>query len=154
LRHYKYLLFPLILLILLFTSCTNPIDKEKHNNYYYTNKVSKHLTLDKNISGKVIDTNFYKEIDLSTDSIATLKDFIQNLKKENFIDLPKDLPNKPKYKFYLNFDKEKYIINVYTEKYISIYPWDGNYSMDYIDMTGVYLNYNLYGLCVNIFPKR
>lgn len=149
----KILLFTLMSLIILFTSCSNPINKEKSNNYYYTNEVSKHLTLDKNINGSIIDTNFYKEIELSKDSIDTIKNFTHNLKKENFIDLPKTLPNNPKYKFYLNFDKEKYVINVYTEKYISIYPWDGNYSMDYIDMTGVYLNYNLYGLCVNTFLK-
>jgi len=149
----KYFLFLLTLLILLFTSCSNPINKEKENNYYYTNQLSKHLTLDKNISGTVMDTNFYKELELSKDSITTIKDFIHNLKKGNFIDLPKDLPNKPKFKLYLNFDKEKYVINIYTEKYISIYPWDGDYSMDYIDMTGVYLNYNLYGLCVNAFPQ-
>ena len=101
-----------------------------------------------------MDTNFYKELELSKDSITTIKDFVHNLKKVNFIDLPKDLPNKPKFKLYLNFDKEKYVINIYTEKYISIYPWDGDYSMDYIDMTGVYLNYNLYGLCINAFPQR
>ncbi|MBC8062514.1 MAG: DUF4883 family protein [Clostridiaceae bacterium] len=150
----KYFIFPLILLVLLFSSCTNPINKQKANKYYYTNEVSKHLTLDKNISGSIIDTNFYKEIELSKDSITTIKDFIDNLKKDNFIDLPKTLPAKPKYKFYLNFNKEKYVINIYTEKYISIYPWDGDYVMDYIDMTGVYLNYNLYGLCINTFPQR
>ena len=152
-RYYKFM-FPLILLIFLFSSCSSPVNKQKKYNYYYTNEVSKHLTLDKKISGTVIDTNFYKEIELSKDSITTIENFIRNLKKENFIDLPKGLPNKPKYKFYLNFDKEKYIINVYTEKYISIYPWDGDYTMDYIDMTGVYLNYNLYGLCINTFPQR
>ena len=151
---YKYYFFPLILLIILFTSCSNPINKEKGNKYYYTNEVSKHLTLDKNISGHTMDTNFYKEIELSKDSITTIKDFIGNLKSENFVDLPKDLPDKPNYKLYLNFDKEKYVINVYTEKYISIYPWDGDYSMDYIDMTGVHINYNLYGLCTNSFSRN
>ena len=153
-KQHKYPLLSLILLIILLTSCSNPINKGKGNNYYYTNKVLKHLTLDKDISGDIIDTNFYKEIDLSKDSIASVKSFMDNLKKENFIDLPKTLPKKPKYKLYLNFGKEKYVINIYSEKYISIYPWDGDYSMDYIDMTGVYLNYNLYGLCINTFTKK
>ena len=146
-----YFLFPLIVFVIFLTSCSNPINKEKGNTYYYTNEFSKHLTLDKKVSGNIMDTNFYKEIELSKDSITTIKDFVGNLKKANFIAQPSTLPKKPKYKFYLDFDKEKYVINVYTEKYISIYPWDGDYSMDYIDMTGVYLNYNLYGLCTNTF---
>ena len=151
---YKYSLIPVIILAFLISSCSIPVSREKSSNYYYTNQVSKHLTLDKNISVYIIDTNFYKEIKLSEDSVTTIKDFIHNLKNENFISLPKNLPNKPKYKFYLNFDKEKYVINIYTDKYISIYPWDGDFSMDYIDMTGVYLNYNLYGLCINTYPQR
>ncbi len=153
-KNYKYAIIVFLLITVLFSSCSNPINSKKSNKYYYTNLVAKHLVKDNKINGTVMDTNFYKEINLSSEDISTIKSFIKTLKGNNFINAPKDLPKKPEYKIYLNFQKAKYVINVYNEKYIAIYPWDGNFPMDYIDMTGVYLSNNLYGMCKNIFPKN
>ena len=49
--------------------------------------------------------------------------------------------------------KDKYIINVYNKQYISVYPFDGNFSMDYIDMSNIPEAYNLYNLCNFLFNK-
>lgn len=127
---------------------------KKPNLYYYTNIVSKLLFSNTKLNVKLLDTNFYKEMELSKDDIATIKDFTKALKLYNFIEKPKDLPQKPAYKLFFIFEKEKYIINVYNEKYISVYPWDGIYSMDYIDMTGTQNLYNLYGLSKYLIPRK
>ncbi|WP_045516751.1 DUF4883 family protein, partial [Clostridium sporogenes] len=47
----------------------------------------------------------------------------------------------------------KYIINVYNKQYISVYPFDGNFPMDYIDMNNIPEAYNLYNLCNFLFNK-
>ncbi|MCM0648485.1 DUF4883 family protein [Clostridium swellfunianum] len=129
------------------------ITKKKPNNFYYTNSLAKNLTLESSIKIKLMDTNFYKEKDLSIEDIDTVRNFTKALKKNNFIEKPKDLPEKPLYKLFFTFNKEKYVINVYSEKYISVYPWDGNYSMDYIDMEGIQPLYNLCGLCKYLIPR-
>lgn len=129
------------------------IVKKKPNNFYYINNLAKNLTLDSSIKGKLLDTNFYKEIDLSKDDIETLKNFTKALKKPNFIDRPKDLPEKPSYKIFLTFSKEKYVLNIYNDKYISVYPWDGTYPMDYLDMSNIQTHYNLFGLCKYLIPR-
>ena len=41
---------------------------------------------------------------------------------------------KPPYRLYFNFKNKSYVVEVYNEKYLSIYPWDGNYPRDYINM--------------------
>lgn len=153
-KRYIKNLFTYVLIVSIFTSCTYPLDNNKSNNYYYTNLVAKHIKLNNKLDIKVMDTNFYKELDLSKDNISTIKNFINNLKGTNFINKPADLPKKPEYKLYLKFTKAKYVINVYSERYITIYPWDGNLTMDYIDMNGIYTNYNLYGLCKSIFQQN
>ncbi|MFL0247844.1 DUF4883 family protein [Candidatus Clostridium stratigraminis] len=127
---------------------------KKPNTYYYTNLIAKLLIKDSNIEAKVLDTNFYKEKELSKDDLDTIKNFTKGLKSYNFIDKPKNLPEKPVYKLFLNFDKEKYVINVYNEKYLTIYPWDGSFPMDYIDMTGTQNLYNLFGLCQYLIPRQ
>ena len=139
---------------ILLTACSLNLNNEKNVNNFYTKQLEKTLASNDPVAFSVTDTNFYKEITLSQEDVTTIKSFISNLKSENFIDKPKDIPEKPKYKLYLKFKNEKFVINVYTEKYITLYPWDGFYKMDYIDMTGVFLNYNLYGLCFNSFPQN
>jgi predicted aminopeptidase len=101
----------------------------------------------------VLDTNFYKEKELSQEDIEIIKNFSKSLKISNFIEKPKELPEKPSYKLFITFKKEKYIINVYNEKYLSVYPWDGIYPMDYIDMEGIQAHYNLFSLCKYLMEK-
>jgi hypothetical protein len=161
----KKLLYIIILLFVpvIFMGCTIKIGsytvnnltvtKKKSNNFYYTNNLAKHLTLDSSTKIKLLDTNFYKEKELSEEDIVIVKNFTKALKKPNFIEKPKELPERPAYKLFFTFSKEKYVVNVYDEKYISVYPWDGTYSMDYIDMEGIQPLYNIYGLCKYLIPR-
>ncbi len=130
------------------------VTKKKPYNFYYTNNLAKNLTLESSIKIDLLDTNFYKEKELSKEDIELVKNFAKALKKQNFIDKPKELPEKPAYKLFFTFSKEKFIINVYNEKYISVYPWDGIYPMDYIDMEGIQPIYNIFGLCKYLIPRQ
>lgn len=158
-----YILFIIILLSTFSSGCTFKfgnvtlnnftVNTKKPNKYYYTNSIAKYLTLNSSIKVKLLDTNFYKEKELSEEDIDTIKNFTKALKITNFIEKPKNLTEKPAYKLFFTFDKEKYIINVYNERYISVYPWDGTYLMDYVDMNGTQNLYNLYGLCKYLIPR-
>jgi hypothetical protein len=139
----------LILLPMLLLGCNLNLNfnGKKTNNFYYTNLLAKDLTLKTSYKCSVIDTNFYKEKVLRKEDADIIKKFTKALNKDSFIERPKDLPAKPMYKIIIVFDKEKYIVNVYNEKYISIFPWDGNFKMDYIDMSSLEASNNLFGLC-------
>ena len=97
--------------------------------------------------------NFYKKKDFSKEDLTTTSQFFNSLTNASFIAKPANLPAKPLYKIFLTFSENKYVINIYDEKYISIYPWDGDFNMDYIDTSKMYKNYNLYGLCKYLIPE-
>ncbi len=127
--------------------------KSKPNNYYYTNLLMKDLSLEKPVELYALYMNFYKKKDFSKEDLSTFIEFFNSLNNNSFIEKPAKLPTKPLYKIFLTFSENKYVINVYNETFISIYPWDGGYSMDYIDTSKMYKAYNLYGLCKYLIPK-
>jgi hypothetical protein len=127
--------------------------KSKPNNYYYTNLLMKDLSLEKPVELYALYMNFYKKKDFSKEDLSTFSDFFNSLNKDSFVEKPAKLPDKPLYKIFLTFSENKYMINVYNENIISIYPWDGAYGMDYIDTSKMYKAYNLYGLCKYLIPK-
>jgi hypothetical protein len=128
-------------------------NKEKPFAFYYTNEVAKHISLEGSYKAVIFETNLYKEKEIPSEDKPTIQNFLKNLKEKNFIKKPTDLPQKPVYKLYLSFSKDKYIMNVYSDKYVSVYPWDGNFEMDYIDMTGTHTSDNIFYLCSYITPR-
>lgn len=154
----------LLIIIFLFSSCkfnvgyytvdNFSVAKKKPYNFYYTNLLAKNLTLETSCKVNIIDTNFYKDKEFSSEDVNTIKNFMKALKKDNFLnEKPSDLPEKPYYKIFFTFSKEKYVINVYNEKYISIYPYDGSYPMDFLTIDGIYASCNVYNLCKYLIPK-
>lgn len=127
------------------------LNKNKPNNFYYTNLLAKNLTLESSYKCITLDTNLYKEKELKNDNKIIIKNMLKILNKNNFISKPKDLSDKPAYKMFFTFNKDKMVVNIYNEKFISIYPWDGTYTMDYIDMSGLPASLNLYNLCKFVF---
>jgi hypothetical protein len=127
--------------------------KAKPNNYYYTNLLMKDLSLENPKELYALYMNFYKKKDFSKDDLSTFTEFFNSLNNDSFIEKPESLPDKPLYKILLTFSENKYMINVYNENVVSVYPWDGSYKMDYINTTKMYKAYNLYGLCKYLIPK-
>lgn len=127
--------------------------KNKPNNFYYTKLLMKDLSLEKPKEIYTLYMNFYKKKDLSKEDLSTFTLFFKSLNNDSFIAKPAKLPIKPTYKLFITFSENKYVINVYDQNFISIYPWDGDYNMDYIDTSKMYKAYNLYGLCKYLIPK-
>ncbi|KYH35047.1 hypothetical protein CLTEP_10400 [Clostridium tepidiprofundi DSM 19306] len=148
----------LILIVLFFSSCTVNIDKfiekNKPNKFYYTQSLVTDFHNNPNHSVNVLYLNFYKSQKLDKSEILILRKFFKNLKNSDFISKPENLPDKPVYKLFCMFDNKcKYVIEVYNDRFLCIYPWDGYYEEDYIDMKNTYNAYNIMGLCKYVFNK-
>lgn len=144
------------IIILLFTGCSNIIDNKilypsKPNDFYYTNLLWQDLSDKSNYKTTILDTNYYREIEFNKEYVEQFKLFLKRLNKSNFIKKPDKELNKPLYKIFFDFGNEKYIVNVYNENLISIYPWDGNYEMDFINMTDTPNSLNIYSLCKYLY---
>lgn len=109
--------------------------------------------LEKKYSIFLLDTSFYKKETLDKAESDVIKGFLSTITNKNFISKPKNLPEKPQYKLYFTFNNKKFVSEIYNEKFISIYPWDGDYERDYINMENIPNAYNLYGFCKNIIPR-
>jgi hypothetical protein len=124
-----------------------PITRKKPNNFYYTNLLANSLISNSNIKVTMYELNLHKEKETNADDLDSIVTFFKALSPKNFINKPSDLPQKPKYKIFIAIDNQKHTINVYNEKYITIHPWDGIYSEDYIDISNINARYNIYELC-------
>lgn len=131
----------------------NIINKSKPTNYYYTKLLMKDMSLKAPTELYALYMNFYKKKDFSKEDLNTTSQFFNSLTNASFVSKPANLPAKPLYKMFMTFSENKYVINIYDERYISIYPWDGDFNMDYIDTSKMYKNYNLYGLCKYLIPE-
>jgi hypothetical protein len=128
-----------------------PITRKKPNNYYYTNLAAQSLIKNNEVKVSIMEMNLLKEKPLPKEGNENLIGFFKTLRSQSFISKPADLPSKPQFKIFITGRNEKYVINVFNDKYVSIFPWDGVYTMDYIDMTNVNVLYNLNGLCKYFF---
>ena len=146
----KLLILFFITCLVLCTGCNtveNLIHKDKPSINYYTQELSKDISLNPPYSIRVFYKEFFEEFTFPETEVKDILNFINVLNEKYFIEKPEDLPDSYKYKVYLDFDKSKYAITIFNEKYISLYKWDGNYEVDYIDMTDIPVHLNLYSIC-------
>ncbi|MBU5454413.1 DUF4883 family protein [Caproiciproducens sp. MSJ-32] len=148
----KFVCYIIILIIpLFFISCNiNSAQysktKSKPTPDYYTNEIYKKILNNEEYKLKVFDMDFYVSYDVNKEEHSILPEFFDAIDTENFkTDI--DLPSSPKYKLIVEFSDFKYIINIYDEELISVYPWDGIYKEDILTMKNVPDYYNLYKFC-------
>lgn len=135
----------------LFTSCTfnesqyiRPNAKPKVN--YYANEIRDRMNRNEEYTIKIFDLNIYKYYEVDKQEHSIIPEFIDALNNENYgVEIEDELA--PEYKIIIEFSNEKYIINAYNEKLITVYPWDGVYPKDNISMEGVSDYYNLFKYC-------
>ncbi|AAK79067.1 Hypothetical secreted protein [Clostridium acetobutylicum EA 2018] len=146
----------LILLVIFCTSfsgCNELIDKKKPFNFYYTNLLAKSFVKEKALKFSLIDTSYYKNHNLTATEIDTIRDFLVHLKKHNYINKPSKLPAKPMYRLFLTFSNSKFVIDVYDENYAAVYPWDGYYPKDFLNIKDIPPSCNPYNFCTYIIPR-
>jgi hypothetical protein len=143
----------LIIIIFIFAqiaiSCTIPA-KSKSCNYYYTSKLLKKISEDKDPQIKALNMSYYKIKILSSEEKSIVLNYLRTVIKSDFKD-SKEFKEKPVYRLYINFNDETYIIDIFSKEDIGIFPYDGNLQQDVVKMNSKYKCYNLYYLCKNIF---
>lgn len=154
-KRISVLLITLIILSI-FTGCKIkatdiPIARKKPNNYYYTSLLATSMITDNNIKGSVFELNLHKEKELTQEGYENIIVFFKTLRSKNFVNKPVDLPAKPQYKLFITSKNDKYVINIYNDKFVTIHPWDGIYIVDYIDISDINTRYNPYELCKYLF---
>lgn len=149
--------FSVLFILLLLTGCKSTNVQyinysTKPNNFYYTNDIYQKITRDEKYKLQVFDENVYKYFDVAPEDYNLLKEFIESLDKNSFVEKI-DSKIDPKYKLIIEFENIKYIINAYDEKTITVYPWDGVFEEDRLSMEGVPDYYNIYKYCEYIIKK-
>lgn len=145
----------LLIIFFIFTTITccgcSKIDslmiKSKPSQNYYTENLVNTLSLEKPSSIMVFYKEYFDEFTFPKAESTDIINFVNILNENNFSKKPADLPETYKYKVYLEFSNCKYAITVFNEKYISIYNWDGDYEVDYADISTIPIRLNIYGIC-------
>jgi DOmain of unknown function (DUF4883) len=144
----------LILLIIIsfsFTGCNLNTSqyirpKAKPSANYYTNEIQDKISENLEYTLRIFDMDYYKYYEVDIEEHSILPEFIDSLSDENYsVTLENDL--NPKYKLIVEFSDSKYIINLYDNNLISIYPWDGVFKEDVATMDGISDYYNIYKFC-------
>lgn len=123
----------------------------KPNNHYYTDQLENKLLADDNFTIYVFDTNLYKEIEVSKEENPIISNFISSLVSDNYCS--EEIKNKEIYRLKIVFSDNKYLIKVFDNSVVSIFPWDGTYQEDIISIKDLPLRYNLLDFCNHIANK-
>ena len=120
---------------------------KKSTPYHYTNEIYKKITNNEKFTLDVFDTNLYKKLEVNQTENGIINNFISSLSLEAYSDNTSP-SSKEVFQIRITFEDAKYIIKVYNEEYVAIYPWDGYYEEDIINMKEVPIHYNLYDFCL------
>lgn len=141
----------IIIIIINFTSCSfkfSPFNEDnKPSKNYYTQELLKLIKVEQPKKVSMFYREFFEEFTFPNAETSDIISFLESLKEDYYIEKPSDLPETYDYKVYLNFNNKKYAMTIFNEKYASIYEWDGDYEVDYINMTDIPLSLNIYGIC-------
>ena len=141
----------LIILIALLNGCSyNTAEyihvKKKPCLDYYSNEIYNKLLNNEDYSLEIFDTNVYKTFSLDDNEKVIIKDFLSSLSNDSYQKYT-DITKLEPYEIKITFHDSKYIIKIFDNETISIFPWDGVYEEDIVNMSSVPQRYNLYEYC-------
>lgn len=153
-KKYLSILIIVFVSILLF-GCSDPkyisYEKKPHKAYYTEALYS--IVKSDEFDYSILDTNLYKDATVSKEDSSIFKNTIKSLSPSNFIDKPQNLADKPIYKLFIKNSSKKFVINVYENNIVSVFPWDGNFPEDFIDLTSIPEAYKLKQFCEYIYQR-
>ncbi len=126
--------------------------KSKPNDYYYSNEIYSKVKKNEIFKLQVFDADLYKYYDVADADYDIILNFFSALKSKNYL-TELNSEDKPPYELIITFNDAKYVINVYSNTEASVYPWDGCFKEDIVDMTGVCNHDNLYYFCQYVIEE-
>ena len=150
----KIIILCFLLLSFNLISCSNieySSHKAKPTKYYYSENL-KTLANNEIKQIKLIENKFYKEVILDKNTTNLIIEMINEL---NFEAIAQPLSNDIEclFKLHIESNTEKYVIDVYGNDIISIYPWDGIYEKDFLDISTLPLSLQAESICNFILKK-
>ena len=151
-KHIKKLsLIFIFIFIILFNGCT--MDDPKYINFkekpslnYYCTEIHNRLLKGENYSLSIYDTNVTKLIRIDDSEKVIVDNFFSYLSNDSYQKYENITDIEP-YQFRIIFDDIQYVIKIFNNEKVSIFPWDGTYNEDIISMTNIPARYNLYDFC-------
>lgn len=126
-------------------------NNNKPSKTYYSDKLKSSIK-DKIQSVRIIENNFFKEISLDENQIKLLSEMINEIDSTDLInnDLLGDA-EKCLFKIYIETQTDEFIIDVYGNDILTIYPWDGIYEKDIISLDKSPLSLKPESICKFMF---
>ena len=151
----KYIKIIIILpFLILLQSCSLKDPKymnfeKKETPNYYINEINSKILNGEDYSVEIFNTNLYKKFKIEDTEKLIIGNFLDSLSNDNYLDNQKP-ETKEVYEMRITFKNGKYVIKVFNETTITVFPWDGVYEEDLINMTNIPKRYNLLYFCKDI----
>lgn len=148
-------LLPFLLFsILIMTSCTFEINKDVQDPCKYIDKLKSELDTSKISSLELLEVKFNRNFLIDDYKNEMLTNSIDYLCIDNIENLDDNFNETPTYKLFITFDsKEKFVIEVFKDGLVSVFPWDGKGNKEYFSSANIPEGYKLYNYCEFINPK-
>ena len=149
-----FLIFPFFILSCnsnFINTLKSPLKIKKPSLSLYTNNLIKTInnSANSNLTISIFYSKLGKNKTIPKEYIENISSFFNSLKPEYFLDYStSNLDTKnPEYRLtvYLN-EKSIFVIDILNDKYITIYPWDGSYEPDLIDISNLHTRTNLFNI--------
>lgn len=126
---------------------------KKPNQTYYSDKLKN--SLNSNIQNiKIIENNFFKEINLDENQVKLISEMINEIDSTDVLtDKISIESEKSLFKIYVETKSENFIIDVYGNDVLTIYPWDGIYEKDIVSLSQSPLSLKPESICKYIFKN-
>lgn len=141
-------------LLIMFIYCNIYMSIEKPSCNYYISTLSKKLeslSSESDYHITMISTDYYSMTDLKDESKKSVS---HSLKSFNTLKCNPDTfsdEKNPRFKYIITFSDEKFIVDVYDSKILTVYEWDGAYKKDILSMEECYPYENLYAISQYIY---
>lgn len=102
---------------------------------------------------RILNMTLYKEIAVDEEDNKVFLDMLSTLKDDYFVARPSDLPQSPLYRIYITSGDDRYVLDVYGDDLITIYPWDGVLEKDFISLKNIPNSFKMEPFCKYVFEK-
>ncbi|WP_066873676.1 DUF4883 family protein [Clostridium mediterraneense] len=147
-------IFLLTFISIFFTSCSTYeyINySKKPNATYYLDKMKE--TSENINSIRIVESNFFKEIEVNKKDFNLIYDMLGEINKQNILE-KYELSDNPLYRIYIDISTDKFVIDIYGDDVISIYPWDGNYAKEIYSIKDLALSLKAESIAKYLFENK
>lgn len=147
-------IFLLTFISIFFTSCSTyeyiNYSKKPNATYYLDKMRETHENIN---SIRIVESNFFKEIEVNKKDFNLIYDMLREINKQNILE-KYELSDNPLYRIYIDIFTDKFVMDIYGDDVISIYPWDGNYEKEIYSIKDLALSLKAESIAKYLFENK